>query len=257
MGGTTDRLGNAQSISAMIFTLSVCFLTTDTSVQAQTAGDKAVYTSGGACCTSSTATVDASVLSGSNICEQIYNALLALPTVGGVVDARGISSNMTCGSGETPWLKSGTNVVIPSTILLPAGIVTMSLSLWILPDGTRLIGEGIGGEGSGSSGTTLQVPLNFSGAMIQMGDGAVHCPAAGHICHGVSVEDLTLDGEGQQGVNAIANTNSQELSYVNHVKFYQILGTGLKVSGNAQNSGLSLPARFGDENMPGATVLFR
>lgn len=237
--GTTERLATARRFSAIVLALAVCCLTTAGWVQAQTAGNKAVYTSSGVCCTSSSAVIDASVVSGANICEQIYNALQAVVAghSSAIVDARGISANMKCGSGETPWFMSGTNLVTASTVLLPAGTIIMSSSPWTLPDGTRLIGEGIGGEGSANtSGTTLQAPSGFSGPMIQMGDG-VHCPATGHICHGVSVEDLTLDGEGQQGVNAITNMNSQELSYVSHVKFYQILGTGLSVSGSAQNSG--------------------
>jgi hypothetical protein len=222
---------------------SVCIglvLTTPGIAQAQTAGNKAVYTSGGVCCTSSAAFIDASVLSGSNICEQIYNALQVAVSghVTAVVDARGVNPTPACGSGETPWLKSGTNVITAATILLPAGTITIS-SPWIIPDGTRLIGTGVGQEVSqnNTAGTTLQVPSGFTGTMLQMGDNGMHCPGANNICHAISVEDLTLDGEGQSNVNGILNSNSQELSYVNHVKFFQIIGTGLSVSGNAQNSG--------------------
>jgi hypothetical protein len=205
------------------------------STLAQQPGDKAVFDSNGKCspCASSSALLDASVLSGGDICQKIYNALQSIPAGPQVVDARGISTPAQCTGNETPWLNSGNNAIVASTILLPAGTITISSS-WVLPDGTRLIGEGTGT--SDAAGTVLQAPSGFSGTMIQMGDAGVHCPAAGHICHGVSVEDLTLDGEGQN-IGGILNSNSQELSYVNHVKFYQVMGTGLTVSTSAQNSG--------------------
>ena len=224
-----NRLVTGHLFSRILLAAIAWCLTTSAGVQAQTAGNKAVYNASSACCISSAAFVDASVRSGSTICQKIYSALQALPAAGGVVDARGINSNMTCNGSETPWFQSPNNVLTPSTILLPAGTITISSS-WIMPDATRVIGEGIGGEGAGSntSGTTLQAATSFSGAMIQMGDGGVHCPAANHTCHGISVEDLTLDGEAQN-VNGILNTNAQELSYVNHVKFFQVLGTGLTV----------------------------
>lgn len=224
---------------ALVFSNAICIyliLTTPGLVQAQIAGNKAVYTSSGVCCTSSTAVVDASVLSGSNLCEQIYNALQSVASSHGsaVVDARAVNPIPACGSGETPWLKSGLNVITPATILLPAGTITIS-SPWIIPDGTKIIGQGTGSSASG--GTIIEAPMGFSGAMIEMGDSGVHCPASGHICHGVSVEDLILDGAGQTGINGILNTSSQELSYVNSVRLYQVMGVGLEVSTNAQNSG--------------------
>jgi hypothetical protein len=56
---------------------------------------------------------------------------------------------------------------------------------------------------------------------------------------GIAVERLTLDGQGQlgQSVNGIANTESQANTYVDHVSLYRILGTGLSVSGTANDSG--------------------
>jgi hypothetical protein len=211
-----------------------CFSISSITSHAQMAGNKAVYDASGNCspCLSSTATVDASVVNGSDVCQKIYNALQSIPAGPKVVDARGINSNLTCTGTETPWLKSGINAIVASTILLPARTITIS-SPWILPDGTRLIGQGTGTANTVQ--TVLQAPLNFSGTMIKMGDN-VYCPAAGHICHGISIEDLILDGGGQ-GVGGILNTNSQELSYVNHVKLYQIMGIGLSVSTSAQNSG--------------------
>ena len=50
------------------------------------------------------------------------------------------------------------------------------------------------------------------------------------------MENVTLDGQGQV-INGIANTLAQDLSYVDHVSLYQILGIGLSVSGSASNSG--------------------
>jgi hypothetical protein len=68
--------------------------------------------------------------------------------------------------------------------------------------------------------------------MIQFGSSSL-CTSA---CSGISVENLNLDGQGQ-AINGIVNAFSQDLSYVDHVSLYQILGTGLSVSGNASHSG--------------------
>jgi hypothetical protein len=221
-----------------LLVLVACFSISSITAQAQQPGNKAVYNS--TClppaspCGASTAYVDASVfLPGSDICQKIFKALQSLPAGPKVVDARGITTPASCGAGETPWLNTGTNLVVPSTILLPAGTITIS-SPWKLPDGSRIIGVGTGT--ADTAGTVLQVSQSFSGTMIQMGDNSTYCPSAG-ICHGISVEDLILDGEGQLNVSGILNANSQELSYVNHVKLFQIMGMGLNVMTNAQNSG--------------------
>jgi hypothetical protein len=96
------------------------------------------------------------------------------PTAGTVViDARGInttnskhsSGNLLCAG--TPWF-NGTNASTsnPATILLPAATILIS-STWILPDGSKVIGEGSGG---GSSGTTLEVSGFTGSEMIELGD---------------------------------------------------------------------------------------
>lgn len=61
-----------------------------------------------------------------------------------------------------------------------------------------------------------------------------HCPSS--ICTGISVEHLTLYGNGNSLIG-IQNENSQDLSYVDHVTLYHVLGPGLLVSGNAERSG--------------------
>jgi hypothetical protein len=55
-------------------------------------------------------------------------------------------------------------------------------------------------------------------------------------CTGISVENLTLNGEGQS-IDGIDNGFSQDSSYVDHVGLYQIRGTGLLVESSANNSG--------------------
>jgi len=56
------------------------------------------------------------------------------------------------------------------------------------------------------------------------------------ICSAVTLEDVTLNGNGQ-GIDGIVNSNAQELSYAKNVGIYQVLGTGLKIFGSAQHSG--------------------
>jgi hypothetical protein len=114
----------------------------------------------------------------------------------------------------------------------------------ILPANTHLIGEGDGITSSSfSPGTTIQAKSNFSGSsMIQFGSSSSFCPLVSsvRICTGISVENLTLDGQAQ-AINGISNQYAQNNSYVNHVSVYQILGTGLLVSysgtSSATNSG--------------------
>jgi hypothetical protein len=193
------------------------------------AGDAAVYSNTTGTRTNSHAYIDASVstFSSTDFCQTLASALAQLANGNyrggaGVIDTRGINpASMTCNAN--PWA----SVSVPATVLLPTGLIKVSAT-WILPSGTHLVGEG--GEDptiSGTAGTTLQAQSNF-GPILQMGS------ATG--CTGVSVEDLVLDGH-VQGNDGIDNQYCQELTYVNHVSLYQITGIGLKVFGNAQNSG--------------------
>ncbi len=60
-------------------------------------------------------------------------------------------------------------------------------------------------------------------------------------CTGVSIENLTLDGGGtgaSQIVSGITNSECGDLSHVDHVWLYRILGTGLNVAASgAEHSG--------------------
>jgi hypothetical protein len=180
-------------------------------------------------------------LSSPNFCSVLNDILTTsngfLTSTGGVVDARGLNSanvNMTCSA--SPW--SGINVPPPSVILLPATTATAPIvipSAWVLPPNTHVIGQG----DNVGFGTTLQAckssvnGCSFTDtAMLQFGLSSL-CTTA---CTGIAVENLNLDGQGQ-AINGIVNVLSQDLSYVDHVSLYQILGTGLSVSGSANNSG--------------------
>jgi len=230
-------------------TVLTCFLVSPFEVHAQgsgNAGNNAVYNSSSACCAGSSAFIDANILFQSDICTTIYlilNGTNGKYTPGAVIDARGISGTtaLTCPSSTSPWFtQSGGYLSNPSTILLPAATIKIPYS-WVLPNGTRLIGEGTTGAGdisANGSPTTIQAASSFSGPMIQFGD-SINCPSSN--CTDISVEHLILDGNNQT-ITGILNDNSGVGSYVNHVTFYRILGVGLSVGansggGNAQNSG--------------------
>lgn len=217
-----------------------CFSAFPTAASAQSQGNNAVYYqpgSSGVCCKGSGSFIDASVFisNGSTFCSTLFGILNASSypsSTGTVIDARGLNSgntSMTCtATNPSPW--AGITNPPPSTILLPAGTVVIP-STWGLPANTALIGVG---DNIGS-GTTLQAKASsFSAgtAMIQFGSSSL-CTST---CSGISVENLNLDGQGQ-AINGIVNAFSQNLSYVDHVSLYQILGTGLSVSGNASHSG--------------------
>src|ERR1700685_1958324 len=215
-------------------------------------GQDAVYNSSGQV-TNSPAFIDASQFANSpptkNFCT-VLNWVLnpsngILPSTGAVIDARGLpgatGTSMTC--TISPWGSGSNYLSVPSTILLPATggatpnpIIIPNSSPWILPANTHLIGEGDGIPSTGfTPGTTIQAGTGFSGSMIQFGSSS--CPQVSYvpICTGISVGNLTLDGQGQS-INGITNGFSQDLTSVNHVRLYQILGTGLLIQSSGQSS---------------------
>jgi hypothetical protein len=164
-------------------------------------GNNDVYNSSGQA--ASSAFIDASVFLGSgqnhgvDICDIVYGILSgriktsSYTNTGAVIDARGLSGTaLTCTKGS-PWSEGGVYVTqpSPSTILLPPGTITIN-STWVLPNSTRVIGEGsadpmLNGNGTTSHQTTIQAcspvsscfTLTGSG-MIQLGDTIVQVRAA-------------------------------------------------------------------------------
>ena len=237
----TARLAWSQIFLIVVFALVGWVSLCTTHAEAQTTGDNAVYDSNANCCQKSPAFIDASVLlgNGSNqgvdLCDIIYGILTgrikttSYTTAGAVIDARGLSGTaLTCTKGS-PWTEGSTSVSAPSTILLPATTATAPISIpsmWSLPPNTHLIGEGDNIASSTTISTTIQAQSGFSGSMIQFGSSLCLPPLGGpSTCAGISVEKLTLDGQGQS-INGIVNPYSTDHSYVDHVSLYQILGTG-------------------------------
>ena len=165
--------------------LAALFSMRPTTGTAQQIGNNAVFNSSGICTTSacgaSAAFIDANPYANSqslDICTAIYNIINSVPpnptypAAGAVIDARGISGQkLTCPSNTSPWLKGGVPLSLPSTILLPAGIIVIPVP-WTLPPNTRVIGQG----GNPSSGTVIQACTGTScsssflgSAMIQFG----------------------------------------------------------------------------------------
>jgi len=195
----------------------------------------------------SNAYIDASAssLTGNDFCAKLHSALLQLANatkytgLAGVIDARGVSLTNSCTSTDgNPW----NGITVPSTVLLPSGTIK-SVTTWVLPPETRLIGEG--GEDPGLNDATIgrtiiQAQSSFSptaNPMIKMGTGLP--------CTGVSIEDLVLDGGSTPlDINGIDNPYCTDRSYVNHVTIYRIVDYGLNVytnndplQFNAANSG--------------------
>jgi len=244
------NIGNITCTSLLIGSAIVvgCFLFAPAQVHGQgsgSLGNNAVYNPSGSCCIGSSAFIDAyeifTIKGYADICDTVYKVLQPSGYSAAVIDARGLSgSALKCTKGS-PWNESGNYLNKPSTILLPAGTIQISTS-WVLPNGTKLIGEGTTGA-EDISGIVLPTTIQdsgslTSGAMIQFGD-STNCPSS--VCTGISVDHLVLDGDNQT-VTGILNENAQDSSYVNHVTLYRILGTGLSIGanpfgGSAQNSG--------------------
>jgi hypothetical protein len=223
----------------------------------------------------SQAFVDASAFSGTDLCNILYSILSGpkYQGLGLVVDARGITSPalLDCQSG-TPWIQNDSSPTHNppsssiSTILLPAGTITIHTT-WVLPDYTKIIGEGNQTVISAAPGFAPPGwDINSGGTgMIEMGAFATSnawgnfpapgpypctnngppclCPIArnGPGCFGVGVQDLLLDGSQLAGtsVNGIFNSSTQEMGYVDHVTMNNIEGIGLRIYG--VNSGGSGP----------------
>jgi hypothetical protein len=206
-------------------------------VHGQNAGDNAVY-SGTTCCTPSVAFIDASVFSSSgDVCAQINTALTKLPTSGGVVDARGISTPQTCAA--SPW--NGISNPPPADVLLPAGNIYTETT-WVLPNATRIFGERQNTYiYACSTSAPTNCAKNFSpsdsnNALIEMGSSGF-CPTG---CHGVAIQDLYLivpDAYTALPLNGIVNQYSQELSYVDHAGFSNLNAAGLLVGGVSGSNG--------------------
>jgi len=227
-------------------------------------GNTAVY-SGPTAIQGSTAIVDASAFQGTDLCNTLYSILSArtYPGPGVVIDARGITNPraLNCKSG-TPWIQNDSsptnNPPTSSTanILLPAGTITI-YTTWVLPNYTRLIGEGertiiSAGPGfappgwdtnSGGTGiieigayATTAAWENFPapGPFPCVGSSPCICPLAktGPACVGIGIQDLVLDGTQLAGtsVNGIYNASSQEMTYVDHVTMNNIEGIGLRIA---------------------------
>lgn len=258
---STPKSSGRTAIFARTLLLLTCWLAVGVCGEAQQ-GQNAVWISGSARAASS-AFLDASSFCGTpgacssgvdDFCAVLYAALHALSTssfgtAGGVIDARGVipSSTKATSCTGSPFVSGTSGINIPSTILLPAGIIPLGKT-WVLPNGTKILGQGAGSPYSGTttglaSITIIQAKGGFSGNMIQMGPsatGALNLCSTQPLgfCTGVAIENLALQG-GTNGANVsgILNGQSQDMSYVHRVSMYQIGMVGLKVQNNAQNSG--------------------
>jgi hypothetical protein len=230
----TGKFGSGWVLFVTIAVPASLLLAFSTRADAQSQGNNAVYNSSGSCspsCGFSGAFIDASTFFNSpptkNFCSVLNWVLNPLngiiPSAGAVIDARGLpgttGTSMKCTA--SPW--AGITTPTPATILLPAGTILIPKS-WILPANTHLIGEGDNPSSAAlSSGTTLQAcrqsinNCSFADtAMIQFGSSSTN---------GISVENVTLDGQGQF-INGIVNQYSSYLTHVDRVMLFQILGTG-------------------------------
>lgn len=214
-------------------------------------GYNAVCSSTTGCSTTSAsgAFIDASAFctasncSGQDFCQQVNKALFALPLSGGVVDARGINPGgpNSC-TGTTPYVVSGQHTIsTPSILLLPSGSIKVNTT-WVIPDRSRIIGQGNNPNATNIMGTDIQASgMADNAVMMEMGSPGCDDGVSGQ-CYGVSISNLTLNGaDGLTAPNnkliGIQNLNSGESSYVDHVNLEQFGGIALYIGGQATGSG--------------------
>ena len=208
-------------------TLAVLLGLSALQAHSQAAGNNAVYKSGTAL-TGSASFVDlvGANPAGIDICAKINTLLLASSFKSGmVVDARGFGSGTSQSCTSNPF----NTVAKTSTVLLPSGTITIS-STWVLPNQTRVFGEGPGQ-------TTLLAGGSFASPMMQMGNAACGTPSNG-VCFLVQIAHLTLDGAGQN-IDGIDNINAEEQSTVDDVAILRIEGTALSLGSDTSTMGTS------------------
>lgn len=208
-----------------------------TKVEAQQ-GQNAVFNASSI--TPSPAYYDASVVtgaSGTDLCSlvnYVYTHIIPSTSKGAVIDARGIPVGGSNPCTASPWAGLTTSTP-PATILLPAGTIVIEAQ-WVMPSGTRIIGENRG----------TQIAENFSSLptdpfMILMGN-STFCPTG---CQGIAIQDVALLSWSSATVaelGGIDNEFAGEFSYVNDVVVngssgVGLDGTALKVGAGAANSG--------------------
>jgi hypothetical protein len=166
-----------------------------------------------------------------DICQRINDVLNGISLAGSsfagmVVDARGFGSGTSQPCASNPFLAGMGHTIKPSTILLPSGTITIQ-STWILPDQTRVFGEGPGQ-------TTLLAHSSFTSPMMQMGISG----SSGCTCFQIVIAHLTLDGAGQN-IDGIDNINAEEQSAVDDVAILHIEGTALSLGSDTLSAGTS------------------
>lgn len=198
------------------------------------AGNNAIYC--GSATQGSAAYIDASAVTlGSDFCKTLNNILVANANV--VIDARGLTSQTTCAAGSTPWVQgtgsSPTITTNAATILLPPGTLSIATT-WIMPDHSKLIGEGRGVTTIKAAVSGFAADgLDSIPAVIEMGSQNTTICGSNIDCVGVGVQDLTVDMSSLQAAQyGIYNAASQETSFVDNVSFVNVGNSTSPASGS-------------------------
>lgn len=206
------------------------------------AGRNAVQGTGGIISSPSYIDAGAYDTSGSDdICTKIHNSILSIGSGGGgtLVDARGISTNLSCvTSGMTPWGTGTSSTTKIATVLLPAGVITIANS-WAIPSESQIIGEGPGVTTIlAESGSTFSDTYAYSGTNGTVNPAVIHMgvpsnsTTPGKIAFSLKISHLTVDGNGAKTtggayLDGIDNNNAEEQSYVDDVTIQNIFANGL------------------------------
>jgi hypothetical protein len=157
---------------------------------------------------------------GADACIQIQNAIAALPTNGGEVDARGFLGFLTC--SVNPFANILMTPGKSVHLYLAAGSVFTTSAQWIIPFGSIVTGGG--GSGGSGSGTTLRAnattfPTNTP--VIYLGDFA---QSAGSL-----VENITIDCNHVSGSVGVFSDRVQELGGVRNVSVINYAAIGVEM----------------------------
>lgn len=168
----------------------------------------------------------------SDPCAQINNAIKALPSTGGTVDARGFQGTQSCASNPFASITSDVE-------LLLGDVAIQTTAPWVTPSAQRvvIIGSGRGDVSGVSHGTTIRAVSGFPSTCDGLLSG---CPVirlgGGTTTFGHRLDNLAVDCNAQSGCIGVYSTDIQEQSGLYHVLIMNFPVFGVFIDGTGSNA---------------------
>ena len=153
-------------------------------------------------------------------CAKINEGWGALPSTGGVVDAREFTGTQACGSNPFEGVNKAGETML-------GGTTYQASRTWVMPGKSIL--QGIGRGDSEANNTVIQASPNLFGPILQLSSGSA-------AIEGVRAESLTVDCNNDDSVTGVLDNVAQEESGLRHVLIVNCTNTGLDIEDGSQNA---------------------